>query len=302
MKNKIKHFLNLNEISTNEIKKIIKRGHILKKTYGEKKLSKKKILAMIFEKPSTRTRVSFEVGMKQLNGDVVTLDPGDTQLGRGESLQDTIKVLGRYVDLIMYRGSQEKKLYEMTDFSDVPIINGLTDSSHPCQILADIMTLEEKFDSLDNLNLCWIGDGNNVCNSWIHSCSHFNYNLKICCPEDYLPNKKLIAENNHKKNISVVLDPKLAIKDSNVVITDTWVSMGMKENPERVKKFKNFQINKQLLSNSKKNIYFLHCLPAHRGLEVSDEVIDGKNSLVWDEAENRLYIHQSILLWCLGEF
>ncbi len=302
MKNKIKHFLNLNEISTNEIKKIIKRGHILKKTYGEKKLSKKKILAMIFEKPSTRTRVSFEVGMKQLNGDVVTLDPGDTQLGRGESLQDTIKVLGRYVDLIMYRGSQEKKLYEMTDFSDVPIINGLTDSSHPCQILADIMTLEEKFDSLDNLNLCWIGDGNNVCNSWIHSCSHFNYNLKICCPEDYLPNKKLIAENNHKKNISVVLDPKLAIKDSNVVITDTWVSMGMKENPVRVKKFKNFQINKQLLSNSKKNIYFLHCLPAHRGLEVSDEVIDGKNSLVWDEAENRLYIHQSILLWCLGEF
>ena len=302
MKNKIKHFLNLNEISTNEIKKIIKRGHILKKTYGEKKLSKKKILAMIFEKPSTRTRVSFEVGMKQLNGDVVTLDPGDTQLGRGESLQDTIKVLGRYVDLIMYRGSQEKKLYEMTNFSDVPIINGLTDSSHPCQILADIMTLEEKFDSLDNLNLCWIGDGNNVCNSWIHSCSHFNYNLKICCPEDYLPNKKLIAENNHKKNISVVLDPKLAIKDSNVVITDTWVSMGMKENPERVKKFKNFQINKQLLSNSKKNIYFLHCLPAHRGLEVSDEVIDGKNSLVWDEAENRLYIHQSILLWCLGEF
>ena len=302
MKNKIKHFLNLNEISTNEIKKIIKRGHILKKTYGEKKLNKKKILAMIFEKPSTRTRVSFEVGMKQLNGDVVTLDPGDTQLGRGESLQDTIKVLGRYVDLIMYRGSQEKKLYEMTNFSDVPIINGLTDSSHPCQILADIMTLEEKFDSLDNLNLCWIGDGNNVCNSWIHSCSHFNYNLKICCPEDYLPNKKLIAENNHKKNISVVLDPKLAIKDSNVVITDTWVSMGMKENPERVKKFKNFQINKQLLSNSKKNIYFLHCLPAHRGLEVSDEVIDGKNSLVWDEAENRLYIHQSILLWCLGEF
>ena len=147
MKNKIKHFLNLNEISTNEIKKIIKRGHILKKTYGEKKLNKKKILAMIFEKPSTRTRVSFEVGMKQLNGDVVTLDPGDTQLGRGESLQDTIKVLGRYVDLIMYRGSQEKKLYEMTDFSDVPIINGLTDSSHPCQILADIMTLEEKFDS-----------------------------------------------------------------------------------------------------------------------------------------------------------
>ena len=234
MKNKIKHFLNLNEISTEEIKKIIKSSHVLKKTYGEKKLNKKKILAMIFEKPSTRTRVSFEVGMKQLNGDVVTLDPGDTQLGRGESLQDTIKVLGRYVDLIMYRGSQEKKLYEMTNFSDVPIINGLTDSSHPCQILADIMTLEEKFNSLDNLNLCWIGDGNNVCNSWIHSCSHFNYNLKICCPEEYLQNKKLIAENNHKKNISVVLDPKLAIKDSNVVITDTWVSKGMNENPERV--------------------------------------------------------------------
>ena len=302
MKDKIKHFLNLNEISTKEIKEIIKRGHVLKKTYGEKKLNKKKILAMIFEKPSTRTRVSFEVGMKQLDGDVVILDPNDTQLGRGESLQDTIKVLGRYVDLIMYRGSEEKKLYEMSDFSTVPIINGLTDSSHPCQILADIMTLEENFKSLENLNLCWVGDGNNVCNSWIHSCLHFNYNLKICCPEDYLPNKKLIAEHNHRRNISVVLDPKLALKDSDVVITDTWVSMGMKKNPDKINKFKDFQINKELLTNSKKDIYFLHCLPAHRGVEVSDEIIDGKNSLVWDEAENRLYIHQSILLWCLGEF
>ncbi len=302
MNNKIRHFLNLDEISSSEIKKILSLSHQLKKKYGQKKLIKKKILAMIFEKPSTRTRVSFEVGMKQLDGDVVILDQGDTQLGRGESLQDTIKVLSRYVDLIMYRGSNEDKLYEMRTFSSVPIINGLTDNSHPCQILADIMTLEENFKSLEKLKICWIGDGNNVCNSWIHSCSHFKYNFNICCPEGCFPNENIIKKNNKKGNIKIFSDPKIAIKESDVVITDTWVSMGMKDDPKRIKKFKNFQINKDLVNFANKEVLFLHCLPAHRGNEVSDEIIDGKNSLVWDEAENRLYVHQSIILWCLGEF
>ena len=297
---KIKHFLNLNEISTRDIHKILIKSHMLKKNYGKTKMKKKQILAMIFEKPSTRTRVSFEVGMKQLNGDVVILDPADTQLGRGESLQDTIKVLGKYVDVIMYRGSDEKVLYEMTQFSEVPIINGLTDTSHPCQILADIMTLQEKFTKVNNIKICWLGDGNNVCNSWIHACLHFDFNFSISCPKGFFPDESLIKETNTNK-IKIFEDPEQAVFNSDVIITDTWNSMGMQKDLKTLKKFKKFQINSSILKKTKKDTYFLHCLPAHRGQEVTDEIIDGKNSLVWDEAENRLYVHQSILLWCLDE-
>ena len=297
---KIKHFLNLNEISTRDIHKILIKSHMLKKNYGKTKMKKKQILAMIFEKPSTRTRVSFEVGMKQLNGDVVILDPADTQLGRGESLQDTIKVLGKYVDVIMYRGSDEKVLYEMTQFSEVPIINGLTDTSHPCQILADIMTLQEKFTKVNNIKICWLGDGNNVCNSWIHACLHFDFNFSISCPKGFFPDVSLIKETNTNK-IKIFEDPEQAVFNSDVIITDTWNSMGMQKDLKTLKKFKKFQINSSILKKTKKDTYFLHCLPAHRGQEVTDEIIDGKNSLVWDEAENRLYVHQSILLWCLDE-
>jgi len=300
MKKKIKHYINIDELNTKDIHLILKNSHTLKKQYGKQKFKKKNILAMIFEKPSTRTRVSFEVGMKQLNGDVVILDQHDSQLGRGESLQDTIRVLSRYVDIIMYRGSDEKKLYEITKFSTVPIINGLTDQSHPCQILADIMTLEEKFKSLDKLNLCWIGDGNNVCNSWIHSSLHFGFNLNVSCPKDCFPEEKLLKKIN-SKNIQFFENPFKAVENADVIITDTWISMGMREDKERLKKFKDFQINNALLKKTNKSTYFLHCLPAHRGYEVTDEIIDGEKSLVWVEAENRLYVHQSILLWCLEE-
>ena len=298
MNKTIRHFLNLDELKTKEIHLILKNSHKLKKKYGTKKLKNKKMLAMIFEKPSTRTRVSFEVGMKHLNGDVVILDQHDTQLARGESLQDTIRVLSRYVDIIMYRGSDEKKLYEITNCSTIPIINGLTDQSHPCQILADIMTLEEKFKSLKNLNLCWIGDGNNVCNSWIHSSLHFDFNFNISCPKGCFPEKKLLKKINSKK-IRLFENPFEAVENADVIITDTWISMGMKEDKKRLKKFKNFQINNSLFKKTNKSTYFLHCLPAHRGYEVTDEIIDGQKSLVWVEAENRLYVHQSILLWCL---
>ena len=254
---------------------------------------------MIFEKPSTRTRVSFEVGMKQLDGDVVILDHADTQLGRGESLEDTMKVLSKYVDIVVYRGSNEKKLYDLSKLSTVPIINGLTDESHPCQIMADIMTLQENFDSLDELKICWVGDGNNVCNSWIHSCVHFNYDFKISCPPGSFPKKELLKRIG-SSNIELYEDPYEAVKDADVIITDTWVSMGMENDPERLKKFKKFQINEKLMEKTNKDTYFLHCLPAHRGCEVTDEVIDGKKSLVWSEAENRLYAHQAILLWCMN--
>ena len=301
MENKTRHFLNINELSKKEMLLIIKQAHFLKKNYGRKFLKKKKILAMIFEKPSTRTRVSFEVGMKQLNGDVVILDQADSQLARGESLIDTIRVLNRYVDIIMYRGSDEKNLYQIAKFSSVPIINGLTDQSHPCQILADIMTLEENFKDISDLNLCWVGDGNNVCNSWIHSCLHYGFNLNIACPKGFFPSKNVI-ESVKSKKINLYNNPYDAVINADVVITDTWVSMGMKDEKKRLKKFKPFQINSKLMNSTMKKTFFLHCLPAHRGCEVTDEIIDGNNSLVWTEAENRLYVHQSILLWCLGRF
>ncbi len=298
MENFFRHFLNIDELQKKEINLILNESHKIKKNYKSKQFKEKKILAMIFEKPSTRTRVSFEVGMKLLNGEVVILDHADSQLGRGESLEDTMKVLSRYVDIVVYRGSSEAKLYKLSKIATVPIINGLTDTSHPCQIIADIMTLQEKFKSLDNLNISWIGDGNNVCNSWIHASIHFDFNLRISCPPGNFPKKKILKNINSKK-IELHKNPNKAVKDADVIITDTWVSMGMKSDSNRLKKFAKFQINKELFKKTNKNTFFLHCLPAHRGCEVTDEIIDGNNSLVWTEAENRLYAHQAILLWCL---
>ena len=186
---KIRHFLNIDELSKKDMDEILLKSHLLKKNYGKISFKRKKILAMIFEKPSTRTRVSFEVGMKKINGEVVILDQNDTQLARGESLSDTIKVLSRYVDIIMYRGSDETKLYDISKSSDVPIINGLTNQSHPCQIVADLMTLEENFKDINKINICWLGDGNNVCNSWIHASKHYDFNLNISCPFGFFPKK-----------------------------------------------------------------------------------------------------------------
>ena len=300
MKKLFRHFLNLHEISKEDINIILKYSHKLKKKSKTKQFKEKKILAIIFEKPSTRTKISFDVGMKLLNGDVVTLDHSDSQLGRGESLEDTMRVLSSYVDIIVYRGSDESKLYKLSEISTVPIINGLTDISHPCQIIADIMTLQEKFKSLNNLNLSWIGDGNNVCNSWIHASKHFDFNLKISCPPGNFPAKKNFNNLNLEK-VELVKNPIEAAINADVIITDTWVSMGMKTNQKRLKMFEKFQINKDLLKKTGRDTYFLHCLPAHRGCEVTDEVIDGDKSLVWAEAENRLYAHQSILLWCLKQ-
>ena len=295
---KIRHFLNLHELSQSDMHEIVSESHRLKKNYGKFTLKKKKILAMIFEKPSTRTRVSFEVGMKTINGDVVILDQNDTQLARGESLNDTIKVLSRYVDIIMYRGSDEKKLYEISKSSNVPIINGLTNQSHPCQIIADLMTLEENFKDINKISLCWLGDGNNVCNSWIHACKHYDFNLNISCPKGFFP-KKQVLDKVKKNTVKLYENPEEAILGADVLITDTWESMGMNKQVDTLKKFKKFQINSSLLNKTQRKSLILHCLPAHRGNEITDEIIDGKNSLVWNEAQNRLYAHQSILFWCL---
>ena len=295
---KIRHFLNLDELSKKDIHEIVYHSHKLKKNYGKVSLKKKKILAMIFEKPSTRTRVSFEVGMKKINGEVVILDQNDTQLARGESLSDTIKVLSRYVDIIMYRGSDENKLYEISKSSNVPIINGLTNQSHPCQIIADLMTLEENFKNINKINICWLGDGNNVCNSWIHASRHYDFNLNISCPKGFFPKKKIL-DKVKKNKVQLFNNPEEAVQGADVLITDTWESMGMKKKDNTLKYFKKFQINSNLLKQTKKKTFILHCLPAHRGNEITNEVIDGKHSLVWNEAQNRLYAHQSILFWCL---
>ena len=301
MVNSIRHFIDLDEISTKQIRSILDLSHKIKRSKSRKKILKNKFLSMIFEKPSTRTRISFEIGMKQLGGDVITLDQADTQLGRGESIQDTIKVLGEYVDIILYRGSSDKLLNDISLLSSIPIINGLTDNSHPCQIMADILTLEEKFKNLNKLKICWVGDGNNVCNSWIDISKHFNFNLNISTPKVYRPDLLKIEKiKKFGKNINYFVDPKKAVEDADVVITDTWSSMGTKESKIRIAKFSKYQVNKSLMKLAKRNAVFLHCMPAHRGQEVTAEIIDGKNSLILKEASNRLHVQKSILLWCLN--
>lgn len=299
MKNKLRHFLDIDLVDTATVKNLLTLAHNLKKTDKVEIDMEQKILAMIFEKPSTRTRVSFEIGMKQMNGEVVILDQNDTQLGRGESIKDTIKVLSNYVDIIMYRGSSNQRLSEIVKNSTVPIINGLTDLSHPCQIMADLMTLEEKFDSLNKLKICWVGDGNNVCNSWIHACKHFKFKLNIATPKNFRPKKSELKKvTNCENKIEIFNNPTDAVSGADVLITDTWFSMGL-EDKNNLSDFEGYQINKSLMNHAKSNAFFLHCLPAHRGQEVTDEVIDGSNSLVWEEAKNRLFVQKAILIWCL---
>ena len=299
---KPRHFVDLYNIDTDSINQILNLAHKIKEVNNYSTKLRSKVLSMIFEKPSTRTRVSFEVGMKQLGGEVVTLDQADTQLGRGESLQDTIKVISQYADIIMYRGSDQKRLDNILSVSEVPIINGLTDISHPCQIMADIMTLQEVFASIEGLNISWIGDGNNVCNSWIEVNKHFNFNMTICTPKDFKPDMK-IFKNIKKLGKKIIYSdiPEEAADNSNIIITDTWVSMGSKDTDMREKKFRKYQVNSDLMKLANDESYFMHCMPAHRGKEVTNDVIDGRKSLVFQEAQNRLHVQKAILLWCLNQ-
>lgn len=297
-----RHFVDLFSIDSPTILQILNLAHKIKEVDSYSEKLRKKVLTMIFEKPSTRTRLSFEIGMKQLGGDVVTLDQADTQLGRGESIQDTIKVISQYADIIMYRGSDQNRLDKIVSVAEVPIINGLTDTNHPCQIMADILTLQEVFTSLEKINISWIGDGNNVCNSWIEVCKHFNFNLTVCTPSEFKPNLKTLEKvKKLGKNVNYTHNPKKAALNANVIITDTWLSMGDKETSSRKDIFKSFQVNSSLMKLTNSNSFFMHCMPAHRGQEVTDEVIDGKKSLVFEEAHNRLHIQKAILLWCLNK-
>jgi len=263
-------------------------------------------LAMIFEKSSTRTRVSFEVAMSQLGGHALFLSPKDLQLGRGETVADTARVLSRYVNIIMYRAFSHDTMLELAENASVPVINGLDNLVHPCQIAADLMTVKEHKGTLKGLTLAFVGDGNNVCNSLLLGCALVGINIRVGCPDEYRPDSNILSQaqdiaQNNGCTITLTNNPKAAVKDSDVVYTDVWVSMGDEaDKVERERVFKPYQVNKELITEAKDDCIVMHCLPAHRGLEITNEVIDSPRSVVFDEAENRLHAQKAIILYLLG--
>ncbi|MCY7338445.1 MAG: ornithine carbamoyltransferase [Sphingomonas bacterium] len=258
-------------------------------------------LAMIFEKNSTRTRVSFEMAMRQLGGSVVVLDGASSQLGRGEPIADTARVLSRYVDAIMIRTDDHAKIEELADFATVPVINGLTDLSHPCQILADMQTVIERRAKLAGSRWAWVGDGNNVCNSLIEAASLMHFGLAVITPNGFEPDASMVALASTRDDIYFGSDPREAVSGAEVVVTDTWTSMGQDEDEYRREAFAPFHVDEAMMALAAPDATFLHCLPAHRGEEVSAGVIDGPQSAVWDEAENRLHSQKALLLWAMGK-
>ncbi|AEI37699.1 MAG: ornithine carbamoyltransferase [Zymomonas mobilis subsp. pomaceae] len=259
------------------------------------------ILGMIFEKNSTRTRVSFDVGMRQLGGTTIVMESGSMQIGRGETIPDTARVLSRYVDAIMIRTDEHTKIETLAEYATVPVINGLTDLSHPCQILADMLTVIEHKGQLEGTRWAWLGDGNNVLHSIIEASSMMGFSVIAACPAGYEPNPDLVAAaRKNGGNVEVTHDPFAAVKGADVIVTDTWVSMGQAHAEAKIKAMQPYQVNEALMAHAGDQALFLHCLPAHRGEEVVDAVIDGPHSVVWDEAENRLHAQKSVLLWSLG--
>ena len=308
----MKHFLNINEMSTEDLTGILKHAQKMKTdrldlpkgTYDEGRPLSQHIVALVFEKPSTRTRTSFDVGVRQLGGQPMLLSGTEMHLGKGETISDTARVLSRYVDLIMLRTFESQTLYEMAKHSTVPVINGLTNESHPCQIMADIMTFEEKKGSIKGKKVVWFGDSNNVFNSFLQAAEKFNFSLIFSGPKELDPPKNLIKNaKNLKVDFKIDRDPISAIKDANLVATDTWVSMH--DNPEekqnRHNQLKAFQVNEELMSKANHEALFMHCLPAHRNEEATSGVLDGKNSVIFDEAENRLHVQKAIMRWCLSK-
>ena len=292
-----RHFLTLLDFSTDELKGLLVRALELKKILKSDQAYaplQNKTLAMIFDKSSTRTRVSFETGMIQLGGQALFLSPRDTQLGRGEAIEDSARVLSRMVDAVMIRTFEHKNVETFAAHSSVPVINGLTDSYHPCQLLADMQTWYELRGDIQGATVAWVGDGNNMCHSYINAARQFDFYLNIACPEDHVPNSDILKQAN--SNVNLMHDPNEAVTQADLVVTDVWASMGQEdEQQERSNSFAKFQVNKNLLSKAKHDALFMHCLPAHRGEEVTNEVLDGPQSVVWDEAENRLHAQKALL-------
>ncbi|MAI10602.1 MAG: ornithine carbamoyltransferase [Rhodospirillaceae bacterium TMED167] len=299
----LRHFLDIDRLDRTTLRSILDQAACFKRgTAGTDEPLKGKTIVLIFEKPSTRTRVSFEVGMVQLGGNVVVLSEKDSQLGRGETPADTARVLSRYADLMMIRTDSHQKLLDLANFATVPVINGLTDDSHPCQIMADIQTFEEHRGSIEGKTVTWVGDGNNVAASWLHAAVKLGFEFRIATPPELSLGQDLLdwaaREGGTVKSFT---DAQEAVAGSDCVVTDTWVSMGDDgERAQRLDLLAPYQVNANVMTGAKTDAIFMHCLPAHRGEEVTDEVLDGPQSVVWDEVENRLHAQKAVMAWCLG--
>jgi ornithine carbamoyltransferase len=295
-----RHFLDLDRFDRTRLRGILDLGFAYKRGRRDRPLAGK-TLAMIFEKPSTRTRVSFEIAMRQLGGDTIFLNTIDSQMGRGETVADTARVLSRYVDAIMIRTNHPGKLDDLARHASVPVINGLTDASHPCQLMADVMTLEEKKGPVADAVVAWSGDGNNVAASWIHAAVRFGFELRLACPQELAPAPQLLDwAQREGGRVALTTEPREAVAGADCVVTDTWISMGAESSVNRHNLLARYRVDEALMACAKPDAIFMHCLPVKRGEEVTAAVVDGPQSAVWDEAENRLHAQKGILAWCLG--
>ncbi len=302
-----RHFLDIADLDSKTLRRIIDAAHAMKKAGKRvpKDLRPKGIeeivLAMIFEKPSTRTRVSFDIAMRQLGGGALTLNHTDLQLGRGESVADTARVLSRYADGIMIRANAHATLMELAKYATIPVINGLTEKSHPCQVMADIQTFEEHLGPIKGKTVAWVGDGNNVAVSWMHAAVRFGFELRLACPKALFPEDEAIDwVAGEKGRVEIGTDPERAVKGVDCVVTDTWVSMGQSDAAKRKKMLAPYAVDDSLMGKAAKHAIFMHCLPAYRGHEVTEDVLEGPQSVIFDEAENRLHAQKAILAWCFG--
>jgi ornithine carbamoyltransferase len=301
-----RHFLDIHRLDAADLRAILDDAHARKqarKGWPKGRVdadapAKDRVLAMVFEKNSTRTRFSFDAAIRQLGGSGIIANAGDMQLGRGEPVEDTARVLSRMVDAVMIRANDHEDVERFARVSTVPVINGLTDRSHPCQILADLMTIEEHRGPVTGKTLAWVGDGNNVCHSFMHAAPKFGFHLNVACPAEYHPD--LMDLDKGGNAVTLTADPREAVAGADVVVTDTWVSMGDQDYEERLEAFEGYGVDDALMNAAAPDAVFLHCLPAHRGEEVTDAVIDGPRSLVWDEAENRIHAQKAVLAWCFG--
>jgi len=302
---RLRHFLDLTQVPPADLRDMIESSRAMKARWKRDRAAAArplagKTLAMIFDKPSTRTRVSFDIAMRQLGGEALMLTGQEMQLGRGETIADTARVLSRYVDAIMIRILDHEALLELARHATVPVINGLTRRSHPCQVMADVMTFEEHRGSIRGRTVAWTGDDNNVLASWMHAAARFEFSLRVATPPELTPKKRTLDWiTTSGAAIKLGHDPEEAVREADCVVTDTWVSLGDKESERRHNLLMPYQVNARLMAKAKSDAIFMHCLPAHRGEEVTDEVIDGPQSVVFDEAENRLHAQKGILAWCL---
>ncbi len=299
----MRHFLTIKDLSKEDVYNLLNRTLEIKKKRAKLSVLKDKCAVMIFEKPSTRTRISFDVAIHELGGYSIFMTPHDSQLGRGEPIKDTARVISRYAHVMIVRTFEQNKLEELASYSSIPVVNALTNEYHPCQVMSDLFTIYEREKDFSKLKIAWVGDGNNMAHSWINAAIYLPFKLYIASPKGYEPNDNVL--NNALSlgaNITFTYDPIEAVKDADYINTDVWASMGMEdEKDDRKKVFSKYQVNKDLILHAKEDVKIMHCLPAHRGEEITNEIIEGKNSIVWDEAENRLHMQKAILEWIFME-